>query len=140
MSFIIDTFLLIGCGALVVYISVRFLLKRFQFRHWIPLLAVMVLMVFWLIAGALYLDIIDFPFLGDAGRGNHFMWNSGCELIGLKAFVDASVPTYTDLFGAMNVFAIFLFALYPLWLYIGILIGYFLFGRTEKQTGIVGLL
>jgi hypothetical protein len=42
--------------------------------------------------------------------------------------------------GVIDVLALVLFALYPLWLYCGVFLGYFLFGRHEGQTGIVGLL
>ena len=71
------------------------------------------------------------PGLGEYGKGNHFMWNSGIELLGLKPFVDTSIPTYANPFGPMNILAIAIFLTYPLWLYLGIKLGYKLFMKPN---------
>jgi hypothetical protein len=47
---------------------------------------------------------------------------------------------YLNTAGLIDAVAVLLFALYPIWLYCGVFIGKLLFGRHERQTGIVGLL
>lgn len=142
-SFILDPFLLIGFGIFIVWLTVRKLYHRFgRNKFFIWGLSILCLTLFWLIAGfGLYLDNINIPLLGEAGQGNHFMWNSGCELFGIEPFVDTTTPTYTNFLSPLNLLALFFFVIiYPLILYISIHIGYILFGRNEKQTGLIGLL
>jgi hypothetical protein len=140
MSFLLDPILLVGCGIIIVWLCTRFLFKK-KGKKILPILAILVMAIFWLIPISLYLDIIDMPFIGDAGKGNHFMWNSASELFGVEPWIDTNPPTYTMPFSALNIFAVFMFVVvYPLYLYIGIQIGFVLFGRNERQTGLVGLL
>ncbi|MFC1521015.1 hypothetical protein ACFL6Y_01260 [Elusimicrobiota bacterium] len=76
--------------------------------------------VTYLIAGGLYIDAIDFPFLGEAGYGNHFMWNSGIEITGLPSIFNFSAPTYIDFWSLPNMLAILMFAVvYPAVLILG---------------------
>jgi len=95
-SFILDPFLLLGLGVFIVWLTVRKLYRRFgRNKFFIPGLFIFCLISFWLVAGAgLYLDNLNFSFLGKAGEGNHFMWNSGCEILGIEPFVDTAAPTY----------------------------------------------
>jgi len=123
MSFLLDPFLLIASGICEVYICKRFLLKYLDLKKALLWTSTVIILLFWLIAGALYFDILSISFLGAYGRGNHFMWNSGVELIGLEPFVDTTTPTYIDFFSPLNLLALCLFMLYPLWLYFGILVG-----------------
>ncbi len=123
MSFLIDPFLLVISGIIELLLIRKILYKYSDMKKTLWVLSIVIILCFWLIAGALYLDIIDMFFLGEFGRGNHFMWNSGCELIGLSPFIDTTIPTYLDFFNPLNLFAICLFAIYPLWLYVGVRIG-----------------
>jgi hypothetical protein len=47
--------------------------------------------------------------------------------------------TWTELGAAGMFVAIVLFALYPVWLKLGIVLGRVLFGRNRRQEGLVGL-
>ncbi len=123
LSFILDPLLLIVSGIAEVYIVERWLYKHINKRKSLIVLSLLVILLFWSIAGALYLDLLNIPFLGDFGKGNHFMWNSGIELLGFSPLVDTTTPTYTELFGGLNILAIVLFCFYPVWLYLGILCG-----------------
>ncbi len=141
-SFILDPFILVGVGMFAVWLAVRKFYKRFGRNKMILLgLALLGLTLTWFGAGALYFDVIDMPLLGEAGQGNPFMWNSGCELLGIEPFVDTTTPTYADFLSPLNILAFFLFiVVYPFILYVGIHLGYILFGRNEKQTGLIELL
>lgn len=79
-----------------------------------------VLIGFWLIAGGLYFDFFSFRFLiGEAGSGNHFMWNSGIEVLGLKPFVVFPAPSYLNFWSLPNLAALtLLFFVYPLVLWL----------------------
>lgn len=103
--------------------------------------------VFMAVSGSLYLDHFNFfvltPFLGhpEAWGGNHFMWNSGIEVLGLKPLVDTTVPTYKNFFGFLNILGMTLFAFYPIVMVLaGTRLHGILFGYTEKQTGITPLI
>lgn len=103
--------------------------------------------IFFTISDSLYYDYLNFsfltPFLGhpEAWSGNHFMWNSGIEVLGLRPIVDTAIPTYQNFWGFWNVLAMILLGpVYILvmvkagtWLH-GLLLGY-----TDKQTGISAL-
>jgi hypothetical protein len=129
MSFLFDPFILIALGALVVYVCVRGLYKVRRSVLWMWALAIVALLFVWFVAISLYYEkewFIALAHLFGYSSGRDFMINSG--VFNFKY----TSPT-TDLIAGA------LFALYPLWLYIGIHCGFILFGRTEKQTGIVGL-
>lgn len=131
MSFFFDPFLLIVCGGLIVWIRNRFLYRLTP--HTNKLLAVITVVIFWVVAGSLYLNLGWFDWIwvwmGRSTSGRDFMINSGF-------FHFESSNTV----GLIDSIALLLFVLYPVWLYCGIFIGYLLFGRHERQTGIVGLL
>lgn len=113
-SFLIDAFFLLPlCGYFAARISNRFHISS-------PCLLGLALASFWIIAGGLYFDRLDFPFLGEAGRGNHFMWNSGIEILGFTPLFAFPRPTYEPFFSLPNLFALvsFLF-IYPAALYLG---------------------
>lgn len=152
-SFILDPFILIGFAIFVVWLTVRKFYRKFGRNIWIlRTLSAILLGIVWLGAGALYFDLIDMPLLGEAGRGNHFMWNSGFDWEGwnkvpllnnflpIDPIVDTTTPTYTNFVSPLNLLALFFFVfLYPLFLWIGIHLGYILFGRNERQTGMIEL-
>ena len=133
MSFILDPLLLITSGIVEVYIVEKWLHKYINKKEGMLILSFLVIVVFWGIAGALYLDLISLSFIGEAGNGNHFMWNSGIELLGIPPFVDTSTPTYINPFCVLNILAVVLFGLYPAWLYLGIICGLKIIKR--KYTG-----
>jgi len=120
MSFLLDPLLLIVIGVAIVFLDERGLHKTL--RNPVLLLSVITVALFWSIGGLLYLDYLDFPWLGKAGSGRHFMWNSGVELIGFEPPIDVSV-TYANPFCALNIVAVLLFAAYPLFLYLGVYAG-----------------
>lgn len=131
MSFLIDPFLLIGCGALIVWLRNRWLYKLT--RHATKVLGVVTIVLFWVIAGSLYLNLGWFDWIwmwtGRAVNGRDFMINSGVFQF-----------EYVSTVGLIDGIALLLFAVYPFWLYCGVFLGYLLFGHHEKQTGLVGLL
>ena len=131
MSFLIDPILLVVCGAFIVWVRNRWLYR--VTRHATKVLGIITIILFWTIAGSLYLNLGWFDGLwlwtGRAVNGRDFMINSGVFQF-----------EYVNTMGLIDAVALMLFAIYPLWVYCGIFLGYLLFGRHEKQTGIVGLL
>lgn len=131
MSFLIDPVLLVVCGALIVWLRNRWLYR--VTRHATKVLGGITIILFWVIAGSLYLNLGWFDWLwlwtGRAVNGRDFMINSGVFQF-----------EYVNTVGLIDTVALALFAIYPLWLYCGVFLGYLLFGRHEKQTGLVGLL
>lgn len=131
MSFLIDPFLLVGCGALIVWLRNRHLYRLTQRAT--PLLAVLTLLIFWFASISLYLNLGWFDWLwlwmGRSACGRDFMINSG-----VFSF------EYVNTAGLIDGIALLLFILYILWLYCGVFLGYLMFGRHERQTGMIGLL
>ena len=131
MSFLLDPFLLILCGAVTVWLRNRWLYRIS--RHATKILGVVTVLLFWVIAGSLYLNLGWFDWIWQwtlrAVNGRDFMINSCVFQF-----------EYLSTAGLIDFIALFLFLLYPLWLYLGILLGYLLFGQHERQTGMVGLL
>lgn len=131
MSFLLDPFLLLFCGAVIVLLRNRLLYRVTM--HANKVLGAITILLFWVVAGSLYLNLGWFDWMwqwtGRAVNGRDFMINSGVFFF-----------EYVYTVGVIDMVALVLFALYPLWLYCGIFLGYLLFGRHERQTGIVGLL
>ena len=106
------------------YENKKSMLPYFFLVSFIAFLLGLALAGFWGVSGGLYADLWNFPFLGEAGRGNHFMWNSGMELVGLSPWFRFSRPTYQDFFRVPNLTALFLFlVIYPLGIYAGFRLG-----------------
>lgn len=139
-TFIIDSLLLLPLffGPLIVFLTTRYLYRWLgRKRMIIPALAILTLSVFWLIGGGLYFDLIR-PYPVSDLSGNDFMWNWPFKLIGRR--IASRIPTYGDFFGFWNMLALTLFIfVYPVMLYLGIQIGYLLFGRSERQRGAIDL-
>lgn len=103
--------------------------------------------IFLAIADSLYYDYLNFyfltPVLGhpEAWGGNHFMWNSGIEVLGLQPIVDTTIPTYQNFWGFWNVLALALLGPVYIWVMVktGTRLHGLLFGYTPKQTGISAL-
>ncbi|MBS7288305.1 MAG: hypothetical protein KIH01_06060 [Candidatus Freyarchaeota archaeon] len=152
MSFILDVFLLLGIG-----MAISWLVKRKRINHLRKtltlLFSVVTIAVFYTVAIPLYVNNIYFPpywmmmkFVWSlplpvfSFMGRDFMINSGVLQITTPNIMDlpASLlgvfitdPTSLGL-------AIVLFALYPFWLYLGILAGRFLFGSRPEEKGMLG--
>lgn len=142
-SFFLDPGLLILSGCLIVWVTVRILYKKFGRRKFIPLFSFITIMVFYIISIGLYFNaswlsgFVNFcswlPLFGEARSGYDWMINSG--VFSLTEQIDPNnSPFYVHLLAG------FLYTLYPLWLYLGVRLGYILFGKTEYQTGVVSLL
>ncbi|MFX0078535.1 MAG: hypothetical protein ACFE8O_04790 [Candidatus Hermodarchaeota archaeon] len=131
MSFLLDPFLLVLCGAVIVWLRNRWLYRLSG--HASKILGGVAILLFWIVAGSLYLNFGWFDWIwqwtGRAVNGRDFMINSCVFQF-----------EYLSTAGLIDFIALFLFLLYPLWLYLGILLGYLLFGQHERQTGMVGLL
>ena len=143
-SFILDILFLLPLVGLLVEVTAKHIRKINLAR---PMLYIVAIVIFLAISGPLYFDYFNFyfltPFLGypEAWDGNHFMWNSGIEVLGLRPFVDTTIPTYQNFWGFWNLLALFLFFVtYPLIMIgVGTRLYGLLFGYTEKQTGISAL-
>jgi len=102
-------------------------------HHATKILGIVTILLFWIVAGSLYLNLGWFDWMwqwtGRAVNGRDFMINSGVFQF-----------EYLNTAGLIDFIALFLFLLYSLWLYLGIFLGYLLFGQHERQTGMVGLL
>ncbi len=131
MSFLLDPFLLLVCGAVIVWFRNRWLYRVTP--HATKVLGALTVVGFWVVAGSLYMNLGWFDWMwlwtGRAATGRDFMINSCIFWF-----------EYTNTAGLIDAMALVMFALYPVWLYCGVFLGYLLFGRHEGQTGIVGLL
>ena len=123
-SFLIDPFLLVALGGLVVYVSGKLVLKGMVRRLLVIVLCVLTLGIFYVCSVSLYLDS---PWIGwmwrlcGAETGRDWMLNSG-----VLHFDYVNTPVYGHLIGGA------LFVLYPVWLYGGILLGEHWFDRAER--------
>lgn len=150
-------FVMIGLGLYLLLLLDVSIFTFFQ-RFWLTIrqaLYTTAFSIFLAIAGSLYFDLFNFSFLTlllghpEAWGGNHFMWNSGIEVLGLKPIVDTIIPTYQNFWKFWNLLALLLLGPVYLWIILEprtwILIraytrlhGLF-FGYTPKQTGISAL-
>lgn len=152
MSFLLDVFLLIGIG-----VAISWLVKRKRFNHLRKtltlLLSVVTIVIFYSVAISLYVNNIYFPpywmmmkFVWSlplpvfSFMGRDFMINSGVLWITTPNPLDLPASVFgvfiTD--PVSLTVAIVLFALYPFWLYLGILLGRFLFGSRPEEKGMLG--
>ncbi|MHB8605830.1 MAG: hypothetical protein ACYDCK_11300 [Thermoplasmatota archaeon] len=133
MSFLIDPFLLLIAGAVGARLArTRLFWKRDSFFLWYYGAFVLASFYFWtlsLIADAPYTRWMYAPF--GSANGLDFMVNSGVFHIA-TAWPIASAP--------LLAFIVVAHATYPLFLWIGIQLGYMMFGRAPWHTGAVGLL
>lgn len=83
------------------------------------LVAVLLAALFLVVAIPMYLDLVNISWIGPAGSGRNFMWNSGMELIGLGPLFDVS-DTYVDFLHPLNVAAVSLFFFYPISAWLGL--------------------
>lgn len=133
MAFWMDPFLLVGIGALIAWLGKTthegnpFVIRGAQ---------ILMVAISYLFAIGIFLNLsILAPVwrvLG-AETGTEFMIN------GLVFRLVPAGTTWTDIGAAGMFVAILLFALYPVWLKLGIVLGRILFGRNQRQGGLLGL-
>ncbi|HPU00908.1 MAG: hypothetical protein GX890_08935 [Firmicutes bacterium] len=124
-SFLLDPGLLILIGLLIVYIARRLLGQQVKEQIFIPLLAAVTLVIFYWGSLSLYFNqpYVDFlhrfaalfPLIGESPSGFNFMLCSG--IFNCPYITPQEAPFYVHLAGG------FIFATYPLWLYLGIRLG-----------------
>jgi len=124
-SFLLDPGLLILIGLLIVYIARRLLGQQVKEQIFIPLLAAVTLVIFYWGSLSLYFNqpYVDFlhrfaalfPLIGESPSGFNFMLGSG--IMKWPYITPQEAPFYVHLAGG------FIFATYPLWLYLGIRLG-----------------
>lgn len=140
-SFLLDPFLLLISGSLSVLLCTRVLYKRSSFRGWIPLLYVLIMGNFYFWSVSLYFNKpyadwlwkLTLPFsIHPPASGFNFMLTSG---VFQSPFVNPEDAPFS-----VHMKSGFMFAFYTLWLYLGIRLGYILYGKNEHQTGVVGAL
>lgn len=135
-SFIIDPFLLAGTALLIVFLADRFagaVDSSGTRKRLTIILYIIAVCIFWLIAGGLYFDFLDMPFIGKYGEGNHFMWNSGMELTGMKPIVDTLIPTYADWKNPLNILGMGILLSYAFILFLMIKAVRSIKGRCAKK-------
>lgn len=116
------------------------LLERFS-KNFLWTFGTFTLAVFWIVSGGLYFDL-----WGEGG--NHFMWYSWLDRLGVLKTGLIPTPTYKEPFGFWNLSGFVLFASYPfilVWGGRGALRFFrwkkgILFGHVKGQTGLWGLL
>lgn len=121
-------------GVLILWLSQK---KGWNFRGW----TIFTLSMFWLVSGGLYFDLWG-------PGGNHFMWYSWLDRMGIVKTLPIPTPTYQNPYGFWNLFGLFLFLTYPFILIFGGRLFYrflkwlkgILFGHIKGQSGLWGLL
>lgn len=132
-TFVVDPPTMLVLGALYAVVGVHWLKPRLS-GWWkeniVSALCVPTTLGFWVIGALCYWD---HPFFTARGLGNDFMWNG--YLMGFK--VVKAIPSYDST--GLTALAMLLWAIQPLFLWLGVQAGYIFFGRTEHQTGLSGL-
>lgn len=133
MSFLLDPFILMGIGMAGAMVKKKWFHTSTWFMHFYgaAMLALFYGISVGLFVNAPYANFIIQPLLdmGLTTSGLDWMVNSGVFHFNVQW---PWSPTVVFI-------GILAFCTYPLWLYIGIINGYMLFGRHPKQTGLIGL-
>ena len=104
--------------------------KGWNYKLW----TVLTLAVFRIVSGGLYFDRWG-------SGGNHFMWYSWLDTMGLVEPGWIPTPTYQNFFGFWNLLGFFLFLTYPfIFVFVGRWLKGILLGHIPGQTGLWGLL
>lgn len=128
MSFFLDLTMLLPIMGLVTALLYKRLHKRDDFLLYI--LSVIFLFIFY---SASILIFCDFGFFGILEQPTEFMYSSGIFEVPFNSFEELALKEnrgYVFL-------GVFLFCLYPLPFYMGIHMGFALFGRNRDQKGMV---
>ena len=149
MSFMIDWILLIIAGGFAAWLAKRkiFYGPDSYFLHGV---CVAILIIFYGVSIPLFLDLQEFPLVPAFMQ----LINSSMKMLGWQTyangtdfmvnfpihFVDVSknVPPYNNPYLLLQ--GIVGFILYPLWIYIGAMLGRVLFGEKPDDKGAVDLL
>ncbi len=129
-SFLLDPFLLMAVGIFIVWLNVRHLMKSGKSYIWA--LSLLTLILFWSISISLYFNLPWVHWIAElchAQNGRDWMINSGVFHFDIE-----NLPDFA------HVLSGFLFATYPLWLWLGIQLGHILFGRKSRHKGLLKLL
>lgn len=122
-------------AALIFSILLAHLTNRFLLSF-----SIFTLAIFWIVSGGLYWDL-----WGEGG--NHFMWYSWLDKIGIITGGPIPTPTYLEPYGFWNLFGLFLFLTYPIIMLVfgKICFRFFcwlkgiFFGHIKGQSGLWGL-
>jgi hypothetical protein len=130
-SFVLDPGMLVLIGIVIVYVSTR-LLKA---PSLIGLLAVPTVIIFYLGSLSLYFNLPQadwlhrfaafFPLIRESPSGFNFMINSG--ILNFPYLGPEEAPLTLHLFSG------FFFATYPLWLYLGIRLGFKMMPQKQDR-------
>lgn len=134
MAFWMDPFIMLACGLLIS------LLAKHWFHghpHFVYAAGALTMAITYVIAVGLFVNwsLLEpiWLFLG-AETGTEFM------IDGIILPIADTGMTYTDLGPLGIALAIVIFAVYPVFLALGVVLGRLLFGRHPAQEGIVGLI
>ncbi len=130
-SFVLDPGMLIVIGMIIVFVSTRLLARFADARWFIPALAVLTIAIFYLGSLSLYFNLPQadwlhqfaalFPLIKESPSGFNFMISSG--ILNFPYLLPEDAPFTLHLFSG------FFFTTYPLWLYLGIRLGFRLMPR-----------
>lgn len=133
MAFWIDPFLLVGFGTIIAVLTKRFAPKN---PHAVPVLAAVTMLATYFVAIGLFVNLDFFEpiweFLG-AETGTEFMLN------GIILPIAESGRTWQELTSVQLFISILIFTIYPVFLGLGVALGRILFGRNQRQEGLVGM-
>jgi len=134
-SFVLDPVLLLLIGIIIVFVSTRLLARLINARILVPALAVLTIAIFYAGSLSLYFNLPQadwlhrfaalLPLIRESPSGFNFMISSG--LLNFPYLVPEEAPF------TMHLFAGFFFATYPLWLYLGLRLGYRLMPQVTPQ-------
>ncbi|MEW5945847.1 MAG: hypothetical protein AB1742_06575 [bacterium] len=129
-SFLLDPFLLYASGVALVGVSSRAL--KWRWKWFLPAACAAVMAIFWVCSVSLYFDL---PWI-------EWMWRMCGAESGRDWMINSGVFNfdYGNVSEAGHLLCGFMFALYPLWLKLGVDGGKVLFGRRAGQDGLIGAL
>lgn len=133
MAFWMDPFIMLACGIAIAWVAKRLAPGN---DHVVYALGALTMLVTYVIAIGLFVNaaVLEpiWTVLG-ADTGTEFMINGIVLPIADPGMVVADL-------GTLGLFlSIFIFTTYPAFLALGVVVGRLLYGRTERQEGIVGL-
>ncbi len=125
-SFVLDPVLLLLIGIIIVFVSTRLLAGFVNARILVPVLAALTIAIFYAGSLSLYFNLPQadwlhrlaalFPLIRESPSGFNFMLSSG--LLNFPYLAPEEAPF------TVHLFAGFFFATYPLWLCLGLRLGF----------------
>lgn len=133
MAFWMDPFIMLACGIVIAYLAKRWFHRH---PHFVYVAGALTMLVTYIIAGGLFVNwsLLEpiWTFLG-ADSGTEFM------IDGIILPIAEPGMTYTDLGPLGMGLSIVIFAVYPAFLALGVVLGRLLYGSRPDQEGLVGL-